>query len=67
MSERLVKDICDCVIRNEVYGSDHCPLVLSIADPAPSDKPTTSDPGPAPKTETTPTNDDTAVSSTNES
>lgn len=62
VSERLVKDVCDCVIRNEVYGSDHCPLVLSIADPAPSDTPSTSDS--APKAETTPTSDD---PSTNES
>lgn len=52
MSERLLKDVCDCVIRNEVYGSDHCPLVLSIADSAPSDAPTTSDS--APKKEATP-------------
>ena len=65
VSERLVKDVCDCVIRNEVYGSDHCPLVLSIADPTPSDTPTTSDP--APKAETTPTSDDTSAPSTNES
>ena len=32
VSERLVKDICDCVIRKEVHGSDHCPLVVSLAD-----------------------------------
>ena len=31
LSERLVKDITDCVIRSEVYGSDHCPLVLGLA------------------------------------
>lgn len=65
VSERLVKDVCDCVIRNEVYGSDHCPLVLSIADPAPFDTPTTSDS--APKAETTPTSEDTSAPSTNES
>lgn len=54
VSERLVKDVCDCVIRNEVYGSDHCPLVLSIADPttppsdpAPSDSTPAADPTPA--------------------
>lgn len=31
LSERLVKDLCDCVPRTGVYGSDHCPLVLSMA------------------------------------
>ena len=31
MSERLVKDLCDCIPRTGVYGSDHCPLVLSMA------------------------------------
>ena len=31
MSERLVKDVTDCVIRKEVLGSDHCPLVLGLA------------------------------------
>lgn len=31
ISERLVKDLCDCVARTGVYGSDHCPLVLSMA------------------------------------
>ncbi|KAL5457388.1 hypothetical protein EMCRGX_G034640 [Ephydatia muelleri] len=30
-SERMMKDVCDCVIRSEVYGSDHCPLVLLMA------------------------------------
>ena len=31
ISERLTGELCDCVIRNEVYGSDHCPLVLAMA------------------------------------
>lgn len=31
LSERMMKDACDCVIRSEVYGSDHCPLVLLMA------------------------------------
>lgn len=54
VSERLIKDVCDCVIRNEVYGSDHCPLVLSIADSAASDTPISN---PTPKMETTPVTD----------
>lgn len=50
-----MKDVCDCVIRNEVYGSDHCPLVLSIADdPTPSDTPPSD---PTSKVETTPATD----------
>lgn len=32
VSERLMKDVCDCVIRKSVYGSDHCPLVISLAN-----------------------------------
>lgn len=31
LSERLMKDVCNCVVRSEVVGSDHCPLVLSMA------------------------------------
>lgn len=31
LSERLMKDVCECVVRSEVMGSDHCPLVLSMA------------------------------------
>jgi hypothetical protein len=31
VSERLVKDVTDCVIRKEVLGSDHCPLVLGLS------------------------------------
>jgi AP endonuclease-1 len=31
LSQRLVKDVCNCVVRSEVAGSDHCPLVLSMA------------------------------------
>lgn len=30
VSERLLKDVCDCVIRKDVYGSDHCPMVLGL-------------------------------------
>lgn len=35
VSERFLKNVCDCVIRKEVFGSDHCPLVLSLANPVP--------------------------------
>lgn len=31
VSKRWTKRICDCIIQNEVYGSDHCPLSLYIA------------------------------------
>ena len=31
LSERLLKDVTDCAIRSEIYGSDHCPLVLGLA------------------------------------
>jgi AP endonuclease-1 len=31
LSERLMKDVCSCVVRSEVVGSDHCPLVLGMA------------------------------------
>lgn len=34
VSERLQPYVTDVVIRNEVYGSDHCPLVIGIADHA---------------------------------
>ncbi len=30
VSERLVKNVTDCVIRKGVFGSDHCPLVLGL-------------------------------------
>ncbi|KAJ0179534.1 hypothetical protein K1T71_005246 [Dendrolimus kikuchii] len=30
VSERLMPLICDSVIRNEVYGSDHCPISLFL-------------------------------------
>lgn len=30
VSERIKYNICDNVIRKEVYGSDHCPVVLYI-------------------------------------
>ncbi len=35
VSDRLTKDVTDCVIRKNVYGSDHCPLVLGLAAPLP--------------------------------
>lgn len=31
LSERFVENVCDTVIRNEVYGSDHCPIVLYLS------------------------------------
>ena len=31
LSERLLPNLCDSIIRKEVYGSDHCPLVLLMA------------------------------------
>ena len=31
LSERLLPNLCDNIIRKEVYGSDHCPLVLLMA------------------------------------
>lgn len=31
LSERLMRDVCSCVVRSEVVGSDHCPLVLAMA------------------------------------
>ena len=31
VSERLVKNVTDCVIRKSVLGSDHCPLVLGLS------------------------------------
>lgn len=30
VSERIKDNICDNVIRDKVYGSDHCPIVLYI-------------------------------------
>ena len=33
LSERLVENVKMCEIRSEIYGaSDHCPVVLEIAD-----------------------------------
>ena len=32
ISDRLKPHVSDCVIRKEVYGSDHCPLVIGLAD-----------------------------------
>ena len=34
VSERLLPHVTDVVIRKEVYGSDHCPLVIGLADHA---------------------------------
>lgn len=31
ISKRWMKKICDCIIRSEVHGSDHCPVTLYIA------------------------------------
>lgn len=31
ISKRFVKRICDCIIRNDVHGSDHCPVSLYLA------------------------------------
>ncbi|KAL5009504.1 hypothetical protein ScPMuIL_011809 [Solemya velum] len=31
LSERLTKDLCDSIIRKDVMGSDHCPIVLLMA------------------------------------
>ncbi|XP_024943953.1 uncharacterized protein LOC107270985 isoform X2 [Cephus cinctus] len=28
VSERIKNCICDCVIRDKIYGSDHCPIIL---------------------------------------
>lgn len=30
VSERLMKNVCDNIIRKEVFGSDHCPLTLFL-------------------------------------
>ncbi|XP_043274445.1 exodeoxyribonuclease isoform X2 [Venturia canescens] len=30
VSERIKKNVCDQIIRDQVYGSDHCPVVLYI-------------------------------------
>lgn len=30
LSERLVPHLCDNVIRNQMYGSDHCPITLFL-------------------------------------
>jgi AP endonuclease-1 len=31
VSNQLVPQICDCVIRKEVLGSDHCPIILFLS------------------------------------
>lgn len=31
VSKKWVKKICDCVIRSDVYGSDHCPVSLYMS------------------------------------
>ena len=33
VSSRLTSKLADCVIRSEVYGSDHCPLTLLLEQP----------------------------------
>ena len=33
VSERLAPRLADCTIRNQVYGSDHCPLTLLLEKP----------------------------------
>ena len=30
LSERLLPNFCDCLIRNKVFGSDHCPIALLL-------------------------------------
>ena len=34
VSERFMENVADCIHRKEVYGSDHCPLVLKLKLPA---------------------------------
>lgn len=31
MSKRWLKKICDCIIRSDVYGSDHCPVSFYLS------------------------------------
>lgn len=33
ISERLMDSVCDNVMRTEIYGSDHCPIVLYLSIP----------------------------------
>jgi len=33
MSEDLKKGLCESIMRSQVYGSDHCPIVLSLHKP----------------------------------
>lgn len=44
VSERLLKNVTNCVIRKDVLGSDHCPLVLGLnisdQNPSPSEQKT---------------------------
>jgi len=30
LSQKMVPNLCDSVIRSDVYGSDHCPITLLI-------------------------------------
>lgn len=30
LSKKLMKNVCDSIMRNEVLGSDHCPIVLYV-------------------------------------
>ncbi len=32
VSERLLPHVTDVVIRKDVFGSDHCPLVIGLTD-----------------------------------
>lgn len=31
ISKRWIKKICDCIIRNDVHGSDHCPVSMYLS------------------------------------
>lgn len=31
ISQRWFKKVCDCIIRNDVFGSDHCPVSLYLS------------------------------------
>ena len=33
VSDRLKDKLADCVIRDQVFGSDHCPLTLLMDKP----------------------------------
>ena len=52
VSERLFKDVTDCIIRDKVLGSDHCPLVLGLALPSSQETEATADPKTSENTDT---------------